>query len=77
MCDSRLCTLLTFVVDGDADITEHGYEDIATITSVLKLFFRQLPVPLITFEVYPKLTAAGTCFSNTLTVSTNLQVVKL
>ncbi|KAF6019565.1 CHN1 [Bugula neritina] len=49
-----------FDLDGDADITEHGYEDIATITSVLKLFFRQLPVPLITFEVYPKLTAAVT-----------------
>ncbi|XP_067935314.1 N-chimaerin-like isoform X2 [Watersipora subatra] len=47
-----------FDLDGDADISEQNYEDIATITSVLKLFFRQLPVPLITFEVYPKLTAA-------------------
>jgi len=45
-----------FDLDGDADITEKVYSDINTITSVLKLFFRQLPVPLITVEVYPKLT---------------------
>lgn len=51
-----------FDIEGDADITDKNFEDIATITSVLKLFFRQLPVPLVTFEVYPKLTATGMAF---------------
>ena len=54
--------MFCLLLDGDADITENSYDDIATVTSVLKLFFRQLPVPLITFEVYPKLTASGSSF---------------
>ncbi|XP_052802986.1 N-chimaerin-like isoform X2 [Mya arenaria] len=38
-----------------ADITSGKYEDINTITSVLKLYFRLLPIPLITFESYRKI----------------------
>ena len=52
-------SLCTRIVEGDADISERHYEDICTITSVLKSFFSQLPLPLITFEVYQKLTTAG------------------
>jgi len=44
------------ITEGECDISERSYADINTITSVLKLFFRLLPVPLITFDVYPKLT---------------------
>ena len=41
--------------DGDlTDITEAAYDDINTITSVLKLYFRLLPIPLITFDIYFK-----------------------
>ncbi|KAL3836942.1 hypothetical protein ACJMK2_022345 [Sinanodonta woodiana] len=35
-----------------ADISAAKYEDINTITSVLKLYFRLLPIPLVTFEAY-------------------------
>ena len=41
--------------DGElTDISEERYEDVNTITSVLKLYFRLLPIPLITFDVYDK-----------------------
>ncbi len=44
-----------FVVDGElTDISEDKYEDINTITCVLKLYFRLLPIPLVTFESYYK-----------------------
>lgn len=33
-------------------ISESKYDDINSITSVLKLYFRLLPIPLITFEAY-------------------------
>lgn len=36
----------------NADISRNVFEDINVITGVLKLFFRLLPVPLITFETY-------------------------
>ncbi|XP_074652325.1 N-chimaerin-like isoform X3 [Tubulanus polymorphus] len=45
---------LAFDKDGEnADISESKYEDINTITSLLKSFFRELPIPLITFDAYP------------------------
>jgi len=31
------------------------YDDVNTIASVLKLYFRLLPIPLITFDIYFKL----------------------
>ncbi|XP_067144575.1 N-chimaerin-like isoform X2 [Centruroides vittatus] len=44
---------LAFDKDGEnADISPLVYEDIHVITGVLKLFFRLLPIPLITFEAY-------------------------
>ncbi|ESO90101.1 hypothetical protein LOTGIDRAFT_218141 [Lottia gigantea] len=44
---------MAFDKDGEnADIGPSKYEDINTITSALKLYFRLLPIPLITFDVY-------------------------
>lgn len=45
--------MYAFVVDGEhTAISEAKYDDINSITSVLKLYFRLLPIPLITFEAY-------------------------
>ncbi|KAG1662703.1 N-chimaerin [Nymphon striatum] len=38
----------------DADISKVAFEDINVICGVLKLFFRLLPIPLITFDTYPQ-----------------------
>ncbi|KAI8497242.1 N-chimaerin, partial [Branchiostoma belcheri] len=51
---------LSFDKDGaQADISESTYEDINTIAGALKLYFRMLPIPLITFDVYPKFIEAA------------------
>lgn len=43
------------MIDGEkADISVNMYEDINIITGALKLYFRDLPIPLITYEAYPK-----------------------
>ena len=42
----------------DHDISDPDL-DIHTITSVLKQYFRKLPIPLITFDVYDSLIEAG------------------
>lgn len=34
------------------DISEAKYDDIHSLTSVLKLYFRLLPIPLVTFDAY-------------------------
>lgn len=50
--------------DGErADISSNVYEDINIITGALKLYFRELPIPLITYDAYPRFieTASG-CF---------------
>ena len=41
------------------DITMAKYEDINTITSVLKLYLRLLPIPLVTFDGYAKFMESG------------------
>ncbi|PVD36067.1 hypothetical protein C0Q70_03037 [Pomacea canaliculata] len=47
---------IAFDKDGEnTDIGVNKYEDINTIASALKLYFRLLPIPLITFEVYKPL----------------------
>lgn len=56
-CESRylLLFLLTSFKDGEkADISVNMYEDINIITGALKLYFRDLPIPLITYDAYPK-----------------------
>jgi len=46
---------LTSFQDGEkADISVNMYEDINIITGALKLYFRDLPIPLITYDAYPK-----------------------
>ena len=40
--------------DGEkADISSNAYEDINIIAGALKLYFRELPIPLITYDAYP------------------------
>jgi len=47
---------LLILLDGEqADISVERYDDVNTIASVLKLYFRLLPIPLITFDIYFKL----------------------
>nr|XP_061802327.1 N-chimaerin isoform X2 [Nerophis lumbriciformis] len=46
---------LAFDRDGErADISSSVYEDINIITGALKLYFRELPIPLITYDAYPR-----------------------
>nr|KAG5700035.1 hypothetical protein BaRGS_028272 [Batillaria attramentaria] len=42
----------------NTDIGPGKYDDINTITSALKLYFRLLPIPLVTFDVYKPLLEA-------------------
>ncbi|XP_060569003.1 N-chimaerin-like [Ruditapes philippinarum] len=47
---------MAFDKDGECTIISTAkYEDINTITSVLKLYFRLLPIPLITFDAYRRI----------------------
>lgn len=51
---------LCFVADGEkADISTNAYEDINIITGALKLYFRELPIPLITYDAYPRFIEAA------------------
>ncbi|XP_014035997.1 N-chimaerin isoform X2 [Salmo salar] len=51
---------LAFDRDGEkADISVNVYEDINIITGALKLYFRDLPIPLITYDAYPKFMEAA------------------
>lgn len=46
---------LSFDRNDNVDFNEFKYNDIHVICSLLKLYLRQLPIPLVTFEVYNKL----------------------
>ncbi|XP_069505030.1 beta-chimaerin isoform X1 [Ambystoma mexicanum] len=51
---------MAFDRDGDkADISASAFQDINIITGALKLYFRDLPIPVITYEAYPKLIEAA------------------
>lgn len=51
---SRLLT------DGEkTDISGMAYEDINIITGALKLYLRDLPVPVITYDAYPRFIEAA------------------
>ncbi|KAK1789561.1 hypothetical protein P4O66_014902, partial [Electrophorus voltai] len=46
--------------DGEkADISMNVYEDINIITGALKLYFRDLPIPVITYDAYPRFIEAA------------------
>lgn len=47
-------------VDGEkADISVNTYEDINIITGALKLYFRELPIPVISYDAYPRFIEAA------------------
>lgn len=47
---------LVFDKDGEnADISVEMYDNINVVASILKLYFRLLPIPLITYDVHPML----------------------
>uniref|UniRef100_A0AAY5E7N1 N-chimaerin n=1 Tax=Electrophorus electricus TaxID=8005 RepID=A0AAY5E7N1_ELEEL len=51
---------LSFDRDGEkADISMNVYEDINIITGALKLYFRDLPIPVITYDAYPRFIEAA------------------
>ncbi|XP_070786603.1 N-chimaerin isoform X3 [Enoplosus armatus] len=51
---------LAFDRDGEkADISSNAYEDINIITGALKLYFRELPIPLITYDAHPRFIEAA------------------
>lgn len=51
---------MLFLTDGEkADISANAYEDINIITGALKLYFRELPIPLITYDAYPRFIEAA------------------
>uniref|UniRef100_W5MGK9 Chimaerin n=1 Tax=Lepisosteus oculatus TaxID=7918 RepID=W5MGK9_LEPOC len=51
---------IAFDRDGDkADICANTYSDINIITGALKLYFRDLPIPVITYDVYSKFIEAA------------------
>ncbi|XP_068184590.1 N-chimaerin isoform X2 [Antennarius striatus] len=51
---------MAFDKDGEnTDISGKVYEDINIITSALKLYLRDLPVPVISYEAYPRLIEAA------------------
>uniref|UniRef100_A0A9J7XUD3 Chimerin 1 n=2 Tax=Cyprinus carpio TaxID=7962 RepID=A0A9J7XUD3_CYPCA len=51
---------LSFDRDGEkADISVNVYEDINVITGALKLYFRDLPIPVITYDAYPRFIEAA------------------
>lgn len=46
--------------DGEkAEISVNVYEDINVITGALKLYFRDLPIPVITYDAYPRFIEAA------------------
>lgn len=49
------CVCVWMCSDGEkADISVNVYEDINVITGALKLYFRDLPIPVITYDAYPR-----------------------
>lgn len=52
--------LIFSTTDGDkADISASAYADINIIAGALKLYLRDLPIPIITFELYTKFIQAA------------------
>jgi hypothetical protein len=46
---------LSFEQGLDPDLTDDDeYNDICAVTSILKQYFRELPDPLVTYELYPE-----------------------
>lgn len=55
------------LTDGEkADISASAYADINIIAGALKLYLRDLPIPIITFDLYSKFIQAASKGSSTL-----------
>ena len=68
-----LCSLLHSTDGEKTDISVEAYEDINIITGALKLYLRDLPVPIISYDAYPRFIEAAsesncTVLSNTYTL---------
>ncbi|KAG7227596.1 hypothetical protein INR49_005411 [Caranx melampygus] len=51
---------MAFDKDGEkADISVNAYEDINIITGALKLYLRDLPIPIISYDAYPRFIEAA------------------
>lgn len=47
--------VLCLFTDGEkTDISANAYEDINIITGALKLYLRDLPIPVISYDAYPR-----------------------
>lgn len=58
MCQSNIFYFLS--TDGEkADISANAYADINIIAGALKLYLRDLPIPVITFDLYSKFIQAA------------------
>lgn len=58
--DFDLSVCVWMCSDGEkADISVNVYEDINVITGALKLYFRDLPIPVITYDAYPRFIEAA------------------
>lgn len=55
-----------------ADISASAYADINIIAGALKLYLRDLPIPVITFDLYSKFIQAASKSSSTLGYSMSL-----
>lgn len=49
----QLLFLVLLILDGES-VNLSAYEDINIISGTLKQYFRMLPIPVITFELYNK-----------------------
>uniref|UniRef100_A0A673AV13 Beta-chimaerin n=1 Tax=Sphaeramia orbicularis TaxID=375764 RepID=A0A673AV13_9TELE len=60
-CDVKLLfSPLTYFTDGEkTDISVNAYEDINIITGALKMYLRELPVPVISYDAYPRFIEAA------------------
>lgn len=61
-------SLVKMIQDGfdrqeDYDISD-AHLDITAVTSVLKQYFRRLPIPLLTFDVYDAILEANACMED-------------
>lgn len=54
----RASNVWFWIDGGKAVLSVEIYDNINVIASILKLYFRLLPIPLITYDVYPKLLKA-------------------
>lgn len=71
MCHS--CIFYFLSTDGEkADISANAYADINIIAGALKLYLRDLPIPVITFDLYSKFIQAA---SKSLSLGISLQLL--